>query len=200
MHLLSPSLIHSPTDSSTRSPLTHTLTPSLTRLLGASCQNSTCYVAERVSAARLPTLTLLTDPVRLFFSVRRTRSISNHISELLGSERKPGASLYARKRLSHGGQGESLVPTYTRGSVSVSWGPGRKPGASLYTRNRLSPVLSHWIFTSLGFLLAPLVKTAPAMSLSGCLPRGCLYRRCLTIPRGCSMSVCCPGSISNHIH
>jgi len=37
-----------------------------------------------------------------------------------------------------GGQGESLVPPYTRGSVSLSRGAGRKPGASLYTRKRLS--------------------------------------------------------------
>ena len=39
-----------------------------------------------------------------------------------GPGRKPGASLYTRKRLSlsHGGQGESLVPPYTRGSVSLS--------------------------------------------------------------------------------
>ena len=43
--------------------------------------------------------------------------------------------------LSHGGQGESLVPPYTRGSVSLSRGAGRKPDASMYTRKRpsLSP-------------------------------------------------------------
>jgi hypothetical protein len=47
---------------------------------------------------------------------------------------------------SHGGQGEGLVPPYTRGSVSLcislylflSRGPGRMPGASVHTRNRLS--------------------------------------------------------------
>ena len=79
-----------------------------------------------------------------------------------GPGRKPGASfLYTRKRLSptgarakawrlllihaeaslsHGGQGESLVPpSYTRGSVSLPRGAGRKPGASfLYTWKRLS--------------------------------------------------------------
>ena len=36
-----------------------------------------------------------------------------------GPGRKHGASLYTRKRLSHGDQGESLVPPYTRGSVSL---------------------------------------------------------------------------------
>ena len=75
-----------------------------------------------------------------------------------GTWRKPGASSYTRKRLSltgakakawclrihaeaslsHGGQGESLVPPYTRGSVSLSRGQRRKPGASSYTRKRLS--------------------------------------------------------------
>jgi hypothetical protein len=50
------------------------------------------------------------------------------------------APFYAWKRLSlfHGGPGESLVPPYTLGMVSVPQGPGRKPGASAYTRKRLS--------------------------------------------------------------
>jgi hypothetical protein len=34
--------------------------------------------------------------------------------------------------------GRALVPSYTRGGVSLSRGPGRKSGASLYTRKRLS--------------------------------------------------------------
>ena len=46
--------------------------------------------------------------------------------------------IHAEASLSHGGQGESLVPPYTRGSVSLSRGPWLKPGASLYTRKRLS--------------------------------------------------------------
>jgi len=37
-----------------------------------------------------------------------------------GPGRKPGATLYTRKRLSHGGQGVILVPPYTRGRVSLS--------------------------------------------------------------------------------
>jgi len=50
-------------------------------------------------------------------------------------------------RLWHRGQGESLVPPHTHGSVSlsraapstaVSRGAGQKPGASLHTRERLS--------------------------------------------------------------
>ena len=43
-----------------------------------------------------------------------------------------GASLYTRTCLSDGVQGESLVPHYTRMSVSQTptQGPGRKPGAS----------------------------------------------------------------------
>ena len=45
---------------------------------------------------------------------------------------------HAEASLSHGGQGESLVPAHTRGSVSPSRGPGRKLGASSYTRKRLS--------------------------------------------------------------
>ena len=74
-----------------------------------------------------------------------------------GPGRRPGASSYTRKRPSltgawarawcvlihaeaspsHGGQGESLVPPHTRGSVPLSRGPGRKPGASSYTQKRL---------------------------------------------------------------
>ena len=38
----------------------------------------------------------------------------------------------------HGGQGDSLVLPYTRGSINLSRGPVRKNGASLYTRKRLS--------------------------------------------------------------
>jgi len=86
-----------------------------------------------------------------------------------GPGQKPGDSLYTRNGLSRGGQGESLVPHYTRGSdsfslshggqgislvpfihaevsvslsVSRSRRPGRKPGASIYTRKRLSPSFS----------------------------------------------------------
>ena len=39
---------------------------------------------------------------------------------LTGPGRVPGASLYTRKFLSHTGQGESLVPPYTRGSFSLT--------------------------------------------------------------------------------
>ena len=65
-----------------------------------------------------------------------------NVSLSRGPGRKPGASLYTRKRLSltgtranawcllihaeaplsHGGQGESLVPPITRGSISISHG------------------------------------------------------------------------------
>ena len=41
-----------------------------------------------------------------------------------------------------GGQGESLVPPDTRGSVSASRGAGRTLGASSYTQKRLSLSLS----------------------------------------------------------
>ena len=40
--------------------------------------------------------------------------------------------IHAEASLTHGGQGESMVPPYTRGSVSLSRGPGRKPGASVH--------------------------------------------------------------------
>jgi hypothetical protein len=43
-----------------------------------------------------------------------------------GPGRKPGACLHTRKRISDGGQGESLVPPCTRGRVCISRGPGRK--------------------------------------------------------------------------
>ena len=85
---------------------------------------------------------------------------------LTGAKRKPSASLYSPKRLSlyHGIQGQSLVPPlYTRGSVSLSFdggqgesleppysrgsislspslsarGAGRTPVVSLYTRKHL---------------------------------------------------------------
>ena len=46
--------------------------------------------------------------------------------------------IHAEASLSYGGQGESLVPPFTSGRVSLSRGPGRKPGASVYTRKRLS--------------------------------------------------------------
>jgi hypothetical protein len=51
---------------------------------GASCQNRARYVIERVSAARMPIPTLLTDPTQLFLSVRCLGSTSNHIHRILG--------------------------------------------------------------------------------------------------------------------
>jgi hypothetical protein len=49
-----------------------------------------------------------------------------------GSGRDFGAFSSARKRLCHGVQGESLVPRFMRGSVSLSWGTGTKPSTSFH--------------------------------------------------------------------
>ena len=74
--------------------------------------------------------------------------------------------------LSHGGQGESLVPPYTRGSVSLSRGAGRRH-ASVYTRKRLShsdsltassPFISPCLYTHTCFRIASMltIKSSPS--------------------------------------
>ena len=80
----------------------------------------------------------------------------------------------------NGGRGESLVPSHTRGSVSLSRGPGRKPGASLYTRKRLSLSRPYLLPTSLdaiehnkqGFTRRWMTWRAPG-SICQALTRGC---------------------------
>jgi len=64
--------------------------------------------------------------------------------------------------MTYGGQGESLVPPYTRGSVSFSRGPGRNPGASLYTWKCLSLPASYDVARII--LLGPKVR----LDLLGC--------------------------------
>ena len=80
----------------------------------------------------------------------RQRHYTNHTLNILikcaGSQRhNTGARakawclrMHEEASFPHGGQGESLIPPYTCGSVSLSRGAGRKPGASLYAQKRLS--------------------------------------------------------------
>ena len=57
----------------------------------------------------------------LLASLDATSTIVNTQHDLSrGTRQKSSAFLYTRNRLSHGDQGESLVPAYTCGSVSIS--------------------------------------------------------------------------------
>jgi hypothetical protein len=73
---------------------------------------------EQVPAATAPIATASQGLAIVCFSPSLEALVS--WSGVRGPGRKPGSSLYTRNRLPHGGQSESLVPPYTRGSVSPS--------------------------------------------------------------------------------
>jgi len=74
-----------------------------------------CFDVVSICPRRLGTTGLARGPGRKLGASSYTRK---RLSRTPGQQY--GASAYMRKRLSHGGRGESLVPAYQRGSISLS--------------------------------------------------------------------------------